>query len=68
MDGDVLLMMSDGVLTGGIEWVEESLGAIDPASVNMKTLAEQIAADARKRQEDREDDVTVIALRIARTN
>lgn len=68
VDGDVLLMMSDGVLTGGIEWVEESLGAIDSASVNMKTLAEQIAADARKRQEDREDDVTVIALRIARAN
>lgn len=63
VDGDVLLVLSDGVLSEGLEWVEEELKKY-PGD-DMQQLADSIAHEARKRQrETREDDITVLALQI----
>ena len=61
-DGDVLLMLSDGALTGGIGWVEERLHDFDPKTSTLQRLAEDIACAARERQTDHQDDITVLAL------
>lgn len=62
-DGDILLLMSDGVLTDGVGWVEEQLQEFDLTHSNMQSLAETIVSAARRRQQgQREDDVSVIAL------
>lgn len=67
VDGDILLLLSDGVISDGIAWVEEMVGNFDPASGGMKRLAEEIAMAARKRQQgQREDDVTVVAMQLHR--
>ena len=65
VNGDIFLLMSDGVLTNGIGWVEEWLRDFDDRQGGMNRLAEEIAAEARRRQQnEREDDITVIALRV----
>ncbi|MGI6265201.1 MAG: SpoIIE family protein phosphatase [Acutalibacteraceae bacterium] len=61
--GDIFVMMSDGALTSGIGWVEETLRDFDEGQ-GMTRLAEQIAAEARRRQNDRQDDITVLAMRL----
>ncbi|HIW74460.1 MAG TPA: SpoIIE family protein phosphatase [Firmicutes bacterium] len=66
VDGDLLLLFSDGAMAGGLEWMEETLRQFDPKEGDVKALAEEIAAEARKRQETREDDVTVLAVQIHR--
>ncbi|MBR3289809.1 MAG: SpoIIE family protein phosphatase [Clostridia bacterium] len=63
-DGDVLLMLSDGALTGGIGWVEERLGAFDAGKETLQSLAEDIACTAREQQTEHQDDITVLALRV----
>ena len=63
-DGDVVLMLSDGALTGGIGWVEERLRDYDPAKTSLQSLAEDIACTARKQQTDHQDAITVLALRV----
>ncbi len=69
VDGDILLMFSDGAMAGGLEWIEDTLREFgekekEEKSGNVKALAEDIAAKARQRQEGREDDVTVLAIQI----
>lgn len=65
VDGDVLLVLSDGVLSEGLEWVEEALK--EYPGDDMQQLADSIAHEARERQrETREDDITVLALRVAK--
>ena len=64
-DGDVLLMLSDGALTDGIGWIEERLRDYDPAKTSLQSLAEEIACTAREQQEH-QDDITVLALRVER--
>ncbi len=67
VDGDVLVLMSDGVSNDGIEWVEELLRDYDRDAGGMQGLAQLIAGTARDRQTDEKgDDVTVIALGIHR--
>ena len=63
-DGDVVLMLSDGALTGGIGWVEERLRDYDPGKTTLQSLAEDIACTARQQQSDHQDDITVLALRV----
>lgn len=65
VNGDIFLLMSDGAMTHGIGWIEEMLHDFDEKQGGMSRLAEEIAAEARRRQqEDREDDVTVIAMQM----
>ncbi len=65
VDGDVLLVFSDGLLSEGMEWVEEALR--DYEGTDMQALADSLAQEARRRQgETREDDITVLALRVSK--
>ena len=64
VDGDLLVMLSDGAMAGGLEWIEEKLRAFDPKAGEVKRLAEEIATEARRRQEGREDDVTVLVAQL----
>lgn len=67
-DGDILLLMSDGVSDNGIEWVEEILRDYDRDAGGMQGLAELIADTSYDRlNNEKSDDVTVIALGIHRT-
>ena len=64
-DGDVIVMVSDGAVAGGYEWLVSDLehyGRDDP-----KELSEQLADEARRRRTDgHEDDITVIVLMLER--
>lgn len=63
--GDIFVVMSDGAVTHGIGWVEELLREYDEEQGGMSRLAEEIAAEARRRQQSgREDDITVIAMQV----
>ncbi len=67
VDGDILVLMSDGVSNDGLDWVEELLRDYDRDAGGMQGLAQLIAGTARDRQSDEKgDDVTVIALGIHR--
>ena len=66
VDGDLLLMCSDGVYSSGIEWAEDKLRAFDARTGDIKSLAEEIALNARRMQAEHEDDITVIALQVNR--
>ncbi len=67
VDGDVLLLMSDGVSNDGVEWVEDLLRDYDSTMGGMQGLAQLIVDTARDRQTDEKgDDVTVIALAVHR--
>ena len=65
VDGDILLLISDGVTTVGIGWAEELLLDYDPRTTPLKHLTEEIAETAREKQRgEREDDISVIALMV----
>lgn len=68
VDGDILVMFSDGVLTGGTEWVEDILKEFNAKEGNLKQLAEDIAITARKKQGEHEDDVTVLVIKIQKAH
>ncbi len=64
-DGDILLLLSDGVVSEGVAWVEEALRDYDADKGGMPRLAEEIASEARRRQKgQREDDITVLAMKL----
>lgn len=66
-DGDILLLVSDGVVSAGVGWVEEALRDFDTDQGSAGELAESIAYTARQKQKgEREDDITVIALLVGR--
>ena len=68
MDGDILLLASDGVVSAGVGWVEEALRDFDLEQGGVQELAESIAYAARQKQKgQREDDITVIALQVGKT-
>ncbi|MBR2405666.1 MAG: SpoIIE family protein phosphatase [Clostridia bacterium] len=67
VDGDVLVLMSDGVSNDGVDWVEDLLRDYDRDTGGMQGLAQLIVDMARDRQTDEKgDDVTVITLGIHR--
>lgn len=66
VNGDILLMFSDGALAGGVEWVEDKLRGFDASEGNLKDLVEDIAATARQNQDFHEDDVTVLAFQVSK--
>ena len=66
VDKDVLLLVSDGVLSTGYGWVEQLLEEFDPSAGRLQTLVSAVARQARQKQkQDHEDDITVVALRLA---
>lgn len=68
VDGDILLLASDGVVSAGVGWVEEALRDFDLEQGGVQELAESIAYTARQKQKgQREDDITVIALQVGKT-
>ncbi len=59
-EGDVLLMMSDGVCSDGTDWICAEVEAY--ADQGAKHLSERIATSARRRRLDgHDDDITVFA-------
>ncbi len=61
--GDILLMMSDGVMVEEDDWVTSELLAYTGQSA--QKLAEHIAEMARRRRSDgHEDDITVVAIMV----
>ncbi len=68
-DGDVLLMMSDGVSNDGLRWVEDLLRTFDCDEGNVQELSETIIKTAlRMHQNEKGDDMTVIAVKIEKLN
>lgn len=63
--GDVLLMVSDGALAGGVAAVEELLREY-PAEGSMEDLARAVCDAARGAETGCSDDITAVALRITR--
>ncbi len=63
--GDILLMMSDGVSNDGTDWICAELEGFTDGTA--QELSEHIAACARRRRNDeREDDITVMAAIIGK--
>ena len=64
-EGDWVVMVSDGAVAGGYDWIVSDLERYqgdDP-----KQLSEQLVAEAyRRRLDGHEDDITVIAIRLER--
>ena len=64
-DGDIVLMMSDGANGSDSKWLEDTLRCW--STDNMQELATHIASMARmKNEKDFPDDISVIAVRIAK--
>lgn len=60
--GDVVVLVSDGVVAGGTEWLTEMVAAWDEEE-NPNLLAQRITDEARKRRSDgHQDDVTALVL------
>lgn len=58
--GDIILMMSDGAVSEGTDWISAEVESWTDGSA--QALAERIAGCARRRRTDKkEDDITVIA-------
>lgn len=60
--GDMIVMVSDGVVAGGSEWLVDLVDNVD-SDVDPNLMAEQIIDKARERRTDgHEDDVSVLIL------
>lgn len=64
-EGDIVLMISDGVIeTGSYDWIYAELESFRPGSAQQ--LAEKIASQAKARRYDgHEDDITVMAALVS---
>lgn len=62
-DGDILLMISDGALSGGMAAVEEILAA-HPDEESMQALARAVVDAAVAAEGDHPDDITAVAMRL----
>ena len=60
--GDVVVLVSDGVVASGTEWLVDFVANCDEEE-NHNTLAERITEEAKRRRSDgHEDDVTALVL------
>ena len=61
--GDMIVMVSDGVITGDEKWLEKLIRTWNEGST--QDLAKAVVAEAIKRRNDsRDDDITALAMRI----
>lgn len=65
-EGDVLLLVSDGALAGGVAAVEELLRDY-PADAPLQPLADSIVTAARQAAPEHQDDITAVVLQLTRT-
>ena len=65
VDGDILVLMSDGISNDGVDWVEDLLKDYNVDNGGMQALAQLIADTAREHQSE-SDDVTVITIAVHR--
>ncbi len=64
--GDIVLLMSDGAVSEGTDWIREELESFRDGNAN--DLAERICESACRRSRDkRQDDITVIAAVLEKT-
>ncbi|WRS27105.1 SpoIIE family protein phosphatase [Oscillospiraceae bacterium MB08-C2-2] len=62
-ENDLVIMMSDGVITTGVEWIASELEA--NLKMDVQRLCEKLANTAKMRRTDgREDDITVLAIQV----
>ena len=65
VEGDMLIVMSDGVSNGGLDWVEEVVKIFDPhTDGRLSELAMTIAEKAQEFQGDDPDDITVLVAKV----
>jgi stage II sporulation protein E len=65
--GDMVVMVSDGVVTGEEKWLEKLIKSWNEGSC--RDLAQAVVAEAIKHRNDtREDDITALAMRITDNN
>ena len=61
--GDMVVMVSDGVLNGDEKWLEKLIKSWNEGSC--QDLAREVVAEAiRRRNDSREDDITALAMKI----
>ena len=64
-EGDMVVMVSDGVTGTGVDWIKSELAALSGDDVQQ--LCEKLAVTAKMRCTDgREDDITVLAVALRR--
>lgn len=67
VEGDMVVMVSDGAVTEGCDWILKMME--ENAGENLDKLCQRIANSARLRRSDgREDDITVVAFRLSRND
>ncbi len=65
-NGDVVVMVSDGAVATGHDWLKSELAGNHAAG--MQQLCERLAVTAKMRRGDgHDDDITVFAARLAKT-
>ena len=58
--GDIVVLMSDGVICDGIDWIKKEIE--EWSNGTAQELAERLCNGARRRRNDcRQDDITVMA-------
>lgn len=66
-EGDIVLLVSDGVTSTDCGWINDELSAW--STNNMEDLAKHIASLSKMRQEkNNEDDITVVAVKVTKSD
>lgn len=65
--GDMVVMVSDGVINGDEKWLEKLIKSWNEGSC--QDLAQEVVAEAiRRRQDSHDDDITALAIKITDNN
>ncbi len=63
--GDVLVLVSDGVVSDDSTWLEEMIVRLAKSGASEKSIASEIVFYAREQQKEHTDDTTALVMRIA---